>query len=157
MRRTPAALAALALACAPGTTRPAFRPLPQALTAELRAAPDRVTTEISGWLQAEGLRVEWASPRDGYLETAWFDTETRRPVDPGTEAGSPARTVKIRCWADPGRPGMTQLTVEAVYRPIDDPSRLERDLELAVPLGQEGHRLAERLITALRDKFGGPP
>lgn len=151
-----AGLAALALACAPGTTRPAFRPFPQALTTELRATPDRVTAEISGWLAAEGLRVEWASPRDGYLETAWFETRTRQPVERGSAPGNPG-TVKIRCWADPGRPGMTQLTVEPVYRLIDDPSRPERDLELVVPLGQDGHRLAERLIAALRDKFGGPP
>ena len=149
-------LAILLAACAPGTTRPAFRPFPQALTAVLRTTPDRVTGEISGWLAAEGLRVEWASPRDGYLETAWFDTQTRQSVERGSGPGNPG-TVKIRCWADPDRPGMTQLTVEPVYRPIDDPSRPERDLELVVPLGQDGHRLAERLIAALRDKFGGPP
>ena len=150
MRSAAVGLAALILACAPGTTRPAFRPFPQALTTVLNAVPDRVIGESSGWLTAEGLHVEWASPQDGYLETEWFDTKTRQSV------ANPASSVKIRCWADPDAPGKTRLTVEPVYRPVYDPSRYERDLELVVPMGQDGYRIAERLLGALRDKFGGP-
>lgn len=147
MHRAVCGLAALALACAPGTTRPAFRPYPEALTAVVKARPDRVTTEIAAWLAAESVRVAWASPQDGFVETEWFDAGTG-------QAASPERAVKIRCWADPYVPGQTLLTVEPVYRPVLDPSRTERDLELVVPRGQEGYRLAERLLDAVKKKFG---
>lgn len=145
MHRTACGLAALALGCAPGTTRPAFRPYPEALTGVVQARPERVTAEIAAWLAAEGVRVAWVSPQDGYLETEWFGART-----------SPESPVKIRCWADPYVPGQTTLTVEPVYRPVVDPSRTERDLELVIPRGQEGHRLAERLLGAVQEKFGSP-
>jgi hypothetical protein len=35
-----------------------------------------------------------------------------------------------------------------------DPSRPERDLEVIVPQGSEGHRIAAQLIEAMRQKFG---
>ena len=127
------------LACTPVTTRPAFAPFPQAQVIVVRSTPDRVTAEASDWLAGEGVKIERASPRDGYLETGW------------------GGGVKLRCWADPAAPGTTRLTVEAAYRPAEDPSRTERDLELPVPKGRDGYRLAERLLAALSDRFGAAP
>ena len=46
------------------------------------------------------------------------------------------------------------MTVEAVYRPIADPSRTERDLEVAAPKDSAGQRLAQRLLKALGEKLG---
>jgi len=46
------------------------------------------------------------------------------------------------------------VTVEAVFRPIEDPSRTARDLERAVPQDSAGQRLAQRLLKALIDKLG---
>ncbi len=155
MQRAAVGVAALLLGCTPGTTRPAFQPSPEALTLVLNARPERVIPEIAALIAAEGLRVEWASPRDGYLETAWYDTRARQSISDG-DVPDLAATVKMRCWADPYVPGQTRLTVEPVYRPLYDPSRTERDLELVVPLGQDGHRIAERLLGALKDKFGTP-
>lgn len=149
-----ASLAILLLACAPGTTRPPFRPYPEALTAVVNAVPARVTAEIAAWLAAEGLQVQWASPQDGYVETAWFDTRTRQSFTGSRDLPDLDTTVKIRCWSDPYIPGTTRLTVEAVYRPLYDPSRYLRDLEVPVPVGHDGHRLTERLLEALREKFG---
>ena len=133
------ALAILAAACTPVTTRPDFAPFPQALVIVIRGAPDRVTAEASAWLAGEAVKVELASPRDGYLETGWREG------------------VKLRCWADPAAPGTTRLTVEAAYRPAEDPSRTERDLEMPVPEGRDGYRLAERLLAAMSDRFGAAP
>jgi hypothetical protein len=149
-------LSALVLlaACSPVTTRPSFLPYPQALVIILDAPPGRVVPEAVGWLTSQGLRAEWSSPQDGYVETAWFNARTKTSVFGDADPGDLLSTVKIRCWADPNVPGKTQLTVEAVYRPMLDPSRPERDLEEVVPQGSDGYRLAQQLIDAMKQRFG---
>lgn len=144
----------LVAACTPATTRPDFLPFPQALVGVLDASAAQIVPEAVGWLVSQGLRVEWSSPQDGYVETAWFNLRTRQSVDRGAEPGDLLDTIKLRCWADPNAPGKSQLTVEAVYRPMLDPSRPERDLEVIVPEGSDGHRLAEQLLDAMKQKFG---
>src|SRR3989449_5283686 len=123
----------LLAACTPVTTRPDFLPDPQGIQVILDARPARVTPEIATLVAAESLQVEQASDRDGYVETAWYDTRSHRSVRGAGDVPDLAATVKIRCWADPYVPGQTRLTLEAVYRPRYDPSRSERDLEVIVP------------------------
>jgi len=142
------------LACNPASTRPAFLPYPQALTSIVNAPTDQVVPELDAWLNGEGLRVEWTSPQDGYVETAWFNTSTRQSVTGTSDPGDLLATIKIRCWVDPYTPGKSQLTVEAVYRPILDPSRMERDLEVIVPEASAGYELAHRLLEAMQKKLG---
>jgi len=152
--RTPHSALVLLLACTPVTTRPAFLPYPQALVAIVDAPAQRVVPEAMGWLTSQGMRVEWSSTRDGYVETAWFNLRTRQSTMGEADPGDLLATVKIRCWADPNIPGKSQLTVEAVYRPVLDPSRPERDLEVIVPQGSDGYRIAEQLIEAMKQRFG---
>lgn len=135
----------LVTACTPVTTRPAFAPYPEALHAVINAPPARVTEEAKTWLAAQGPAVQHASPIDGFLETGWYDATD--------SIAAPVR-VKIRLWADPDVPGKARVTVEAVYRPIEDPSRTPRDVERAVPQDSAGQRLAERLLKALSEKLG---
>jgi len=135
----------LLAACAPATTRPPFAPYPEALHAVINAPPARVTEEAKAWLAAHGPTVERASPVDAFLETGWYDA---------TDSASTPVRVKVRLWADPDVPGKSRVTVEAVYRPIEDPSRRPRDLELAVPPESAGRRLVEQLLKALSEKLG---
>ena len=65
-------------------------------------------------------------------------------------------TVKIRFWADPWVPGQTRLTVEPVYRPRYDPSRVERELEVIVPKEHEGYKIAQRFVDKQKERFGVP-
>ena len=139
------AFALLLTACIPTTTRPAFAPYPEALHAVLNATPARVTEEAKTWLVAQGAAVEHASTMDGFLETGWYDAKD--------STATPIR-VKIRLWADPDVPRKSRVTVEAVYRPIEDPSRTARDLERAAPETSAGQRLVERLLKALSEKLG---
>jgi len=136
---------ALCAACNPATTRPSFAPYPEALHAVINARPAQVTEEAKAWLAAQGATVQHASPLDGFLETGWYDAKD--------SSAAPIR-VKMRLWADPDVPGKSRVTVEAVYRPIEDPSRPPRDLERAVPESSAGQRLAERLLKALSEKLG---
>ncbi|HEX9704644.1 MAG TPA: hypothetical protein VGA20_05310 [Gemmatimonadales bacterium] len=147
----------LLVACNPFTTRPDFVPLPQAPVAYLDARRDVVTREVTAWLQAESLLVVRSEPGDGYVETAWYDPVTRRSLAQDRDPPHAARTFRVRCWADPDVPNATRLTVEVVSHPFYDPSRTARDLEVLVPDDHEGKKLAERLIEAMKQKFGVPP
>lgn len=148
-RAAAAALAATA-ACSPVTTRPPFGPLPRAAAVLLAAEPPQVATEAATWLRAQQIQLIQASETDRYVETAWY-APPRDSAHVG--AAAPAR-VKTRIWADPAGPGRTRLTVETVYRQVDDPSRTPRDLDVVVLPGTPGHGLAAQLIAALTDRFG---
>jgi hypothetical protein len=143
MRRL--ALVLLLGACTPATTRPSFAPYPEALHTIVNAAPAQVTVEAKAWLTAQGLVVQRSNERDGFLETAWYDAKDSTAV--------PLR-VKLRLWADPDVPRKARVTVEAVFRPSEDPSRTPRDLEVAVPKDSAGQRLAQRFLKALIAKLG---
>ncbi|HLQ69245.1 MAG TPA: hypothetical protein VK124_06955 [Gemmatimonadales bacterium] len=135
--RTPVVCALLVAACTPATTRPSFTPVPEALHAVINALPNRVTLEAGDILKADTIPVHFSSLQDAWLETAPF-------------AGS----YRLRLWADPDVPGKSRVTIEAVYRPIEDPSRTARDLERAAPPGSPGQLRAAQLLAALEQKLG---
>ena len=137
LRRAPHAALVLLTACSPASTRPSFRPIPEALHAVINATPAVVTREAQALLAADSLRVRFVSERDAWLETSEF-----------------AGTHRLRLWADPDVPGKSRVTIEAVYRPIDDPSRQPRDLERAAEPASAGQLRAARLLEALKDKLG---
>jgi hypothetical protein len=144
------------LSCTPVTTRPPFFPDPQALVVILDGRPDRVTAILDSLVPAESLEVAHSNLRDGYVETAWYDTQARRSRHHEHEIESLAQTVKIRFWADPWVPGQTRLTVEPMYRPRYDPSRGERDLEAIVDKDHAGYKLAQQFVEGLKKRFGVP-
>ncbi|HEU5260539.1 MAG TPA: hypothetical protein VFU41_03840 [Gemmatimonadales bacterium] len=146
----------LLAACTPITTRPNFMPDPQALEVIVLARPERVTAELPALVAAESLRVERTNVRDGYLETAWYDTRTGRSHPGMSDVPHRRATVKLRFWADPHVPGQTRLIVEVVYRPRYDPSRVERDMEVVVPEDHAGWALARALVEKLKQTFGTP-
>jgi hypothetical protein len=112
-------------------------PIPESLHAVINATPAVVTREAQALLAADSVRVRFVSERDAWLETSEF-----------------AGTHRLRLWADPDVPGKSRVTIEAVYRPIDDPSRQPRDLERAAEPGSAGQQRAARLLEALKDKLG---
>src|SRR5437899_2404572 len=92
------ALCILLAACSPVTTRPPFQPLPEALVVTVNAPPARVAAAAAAWLAGEGLIVVQTSPRDGYVETAWYDAHTKATHTGGGDVPDLAGTVKLRCW-----------------------------------------------------------
>jgi hypothetical protein len=131
------AFAILVAACNPASTRPSFTPLPESLHAVINATPAIVTREARAFLTADSIHVRRISERDAWLETNEF-----------------AGTHRLRLWADPDVPGKSRVTIEAVYRPLEDPSRTSRDLERAAEPGSAGVQRAARLLEALKDKLG---
>jgi hypothetical protein len=142
------------VACQPNTTRPSFTPLPEAAGTELRLPVPEATRQLAAALKADSIPPRIIRVRDGYIETDWFDSRSRRVVRDG-RLGS--RTVRVRAWADPARPGSSQLTVETLYRPLSDPSLPERELERQVPIN---HPVALKVVGVLKklvDRYGGSP
>jgi hypothetical protein len=142
------------LACQPSTTRPSFTPLPEAEVVEVRLLPLEATKQLAAALEADSIPARRVDLRDGFIESHWFDSSTGRP---STHRPIGTRVVRVRAWADPGRPGFTLLSAETVFRPVADPSLPPRELEHEVP---RNHPVAIKIRTALQGlvkRYGGPP
>jgi hypothetical protein len=140
--------------CRPNTTRPSFTPRPEAASTEIRLPAQEATRRLAEALEADSLPPSRVRIRDGYIESRWLDSATGRPTDRrpiGTDV------VRIRAWADPGRPGNTLLIVETLYRPLADPSLPERELERQVPRDHPVALKVEQALEALLKRYGGPP
>ena len=150
----PAALGLLA-ACSPGTRRPAFGPVPESRTAALEVTIPDATRRLAEALKAAGIPVTRIELRDGYVESAWFDTAGMQPV---SRRPLGAGVVRVRGWVDPSEYGFSQMTVEAVYRRAADPSVPARELERAVPYDHPARRrLREALASMGARAVGSEP
>lgn len=114
--------------------------------AELVAELERLSIE-------EGLSVRVASVLDGYIETRWFDVVSGRSAD--REVAHPEREILLRFWIDPVGPLGYQLSAEAVYRRVADPSLSSRAREVMVPPGHDGEAILLRVLDGIRERFGG--
>ncbi|HET7596157.1 MAG TPA: hypothetical protein VFK15_04440 [Burkholderiales bacterium] len=103
----------------------------------INAPPARVALVAESLLVADTLPVAYVSARDAFVESGEF-----------------AGTTRIRLWADPDVTGKSRVTIEAVFRPFEDPSRQRRDLERAAPTDSPGAQRAARLLESLKEKLG---
>lgn len=145
----------LAAGCQPNTTRPSFAPLPDAASTEVRLPPREATQRLAEALRAASVPVRRVMLRDAYLETGWFDSRTGRPAGVSRMLGS--RIVRVRAWADPSRPGSSQLSVETSYRRLADPSLPERELDRQVPPKHPVAMKIEQVLRQMVERYGGPP
>ncbi len=143
----------LSLGCNPNTSRPAFSPLPAATQAELELPVAAAVEVITAALIADSIPVSLVQSRDGYLETGWFLASDGTPT-PARPLG--VEIVRVRGWITPGRAGHTDIQVEAVYRPMADPSRMARDLERLVPAEHPVARRLEAAMARLVTEYGHP-
>jgi hypothetical protein len=138
-------LAALGLAaCQTATTRPGYGPMHGAVRAILELEVPDATRILADALTADSIPIRRVEPRDGLVESAWFETPGftatgRRPLGPGVTL--------VRGWVDPDKLGHSMVTVETVYRVYADPSREARELEAQV---SEAHPAAVRVRDVLR-------
>ena len=144
-----------AAACQPTTTRPPFPPLPEAAGSEIRLPVPMATRRLAEALKADSIPTQKVRLRDGYIETPWFEARNGRPV--GQRRAIGPGVVRIRAWADPARPGSSQLTVETLYRPRVDPSLPYRELEREVSRDHPVAKKVEAALLSLVKRFGGPP
>lgn len=136
--------AALVLACQTATTRPTFGPVHGAPRAELALEVPDATRILAEALEADSVPVRRVEPRDGMVESAWFEmpgfaVTGRRPLGPAV--------TMVRAWVDVDKAGHSLVTIETVYRIAADPSRAYRELEAQVP---ETHPAAVKVREVLR-------
>lgn len=140
-------VALLTLSCATGGVRPRLAPVPRSLVVMIPDSADSVVIRLTARTQSLGLEVARVSPREGYLETRWYDTGT------GTSTGEPFdrldQTIKLRFFADPWQ-GRTRLVAESIRRIAWDPSMPPRDLERMVPDDHPGRALLDSILAVVR-------
>ena len=154
MRLVRLALTVTLAGCRPDTTRPSVVPVPEAASAEIRLVPQEATSRLAEAMVADSIPLARVQARDGYIESRWIDSASGRATRRWPLGTS---VVRVRAWADPGRPGNSVLTVETVYRPMADPSTPERELDRQVP---RTHPVAVKIQAELADllqRWGGPP
>jgi len=92
--------AMLLSACFPTTTRPAFLPQPMAAIAEVHLGIPEATRALALALHTDSIPIRRTEPKDGWLESEWFDAKTLRPTS-ARRLGPDV--VKVRAWIGPAR------------------------------------------------------
>ncbi len=141
-------------ACATGGLRPRYGARPDARALDVPDSADRIVTVLETRARAFGLGIVRSVPREGYLETAWYDLGARAPTGPPFE--NLDRIVKLRFFADPWQ-GKTRVLAECVWRIAWDPSTPERDLERMVPADHPGRALLDSVLVAIKPDSVRPP
>ena len=135
----------LAAACA-RNGQPPYQPMPEAKRAEIELDPQEATKKLAEAMTGAGLPVTSVATREGFVETAWFDSATMKPAG-GRPLGT--KEVRVRAWVMPYRYGWSEITMEAVYRPIADPSLPPRELERSVPFGHPARVKVREILQQL--------
>ena len=143
MKRALAGLLVL-LACRATTSRPSFVPLPNASNAEIELEIPDATRALAETLARDSISLATIKETDGYIDSGWLDASSlertsKRPL--GSDV------VRVRAWVNPAKPFWSELVVEATYRPLADPSRPERELDVPLPVD---HPLQRRIAGSLR-------
>ena len=128
-------------------------PLPEAFVDTLDMQPADLLAELQRHSIELGFAIAVSSELDRYLETRWFNMATGRSDD--GDLNRPDRVILLRFWIDPLGPLGYQLTSEAVYRPVADPSLPDRAAELMVPPGHEGEQILVRILDGVKERLGG--
>ena len=132
-------LLSLALVAVPTTSRPSFQPVPTAAVAEIELGIPEATRALAEGMAKDSITLSIIKENDGYIDSGWLDAKTlehtgARPLG--------ADVVRVRAWVNPAKQFWSELSVEATYRPMADPSRPERELDVPLP---EDHPLQKRL------------
>ena len=73
---------------------------------------------------------------------------------------APARSgqdvVRVRAWVNPPSSSGASWLVEAIYRPLADPSRPERELDVRLPDDHPLQRRVAGVIRRLIEQYGDP-
>jgi hypothetical protein len=105
-------------------------------------------------MRQDSLPLSRVEPRDGLIETPWFNATTLAATD-ARHLGPDV--VQVRAWLDPTKPGSSRVTMETVYRPLADPSLPDRELDRLVPTDHPVGKRVGDLVTALARAYGPPP
>ncbi len=115
-----------------------------ATTVQVELEIPEATRVLAEALARDSVSFRTVREADGFLDSGWIDSKTLEPTH-ARPLG--ADVVRVRAWVNPDREFWSELVVEATYRPIADPSRPERELEVPLP---EDHLLQRKIADVLR-------
>ena len=104
-------------------------------------------TQLHDSLTAAGLAIAVYEPREGYIETRWYDVAKQRSVKPPYQRMD--STIRLRLYVDPVATH-SRVIAECVRRVRWDPSVPERDLERMVRVGEPGRDLLDRALAVAK-------
>ena len=144
MLRFPLLALLLAGACRATTSRPTFEPIPTSVRGEVELRIPAATRLLAEALAKDSIAFSFIHERDGYLDSGWLDAATLEK----TGARPLGRdVVRVRAWVNPAKQFWSELVVEATYRAMSDPSRPERELDVALP---GDHPLQKKIVGVIR-------
>ena len=149
----PAVLLLAVLACQPYTTRPSFGPLPTAAEAFVDEPVAHTTTMLSEGLAADSIPVSRVEPKDGYLETGWFN-----PYTGATTAARPLgdSVVRVRAWVNAYGEERASIRAETAMRSLANPSLPPRELDQQAPPDNPAAVRVARVLQALARRYPVP-
>jgi len=132
------------LSCRATTSRPSFLPSPSATSAEVELEIPEATRALAEALAKDSIALATIKEADGFIDSGWLDAVTlertgKRPL--GRDV------VRVRAWVNPAKQFWSELVVEATYRPLEDPSRPGRELDVML---EPDHPLQRRIAGSLR-------
>ena len=143
--RQPLTLLLLLLgSCRATTSRPTYVPLPSAAVAQVELDVPQATRALAETMAKDSIALSKIREEDGFIDSGWLDAKTlehtgARPL--GQDV------VRVRAWINPDKMYWSQIVVEGSWRPMDDPSRPERELDAPLP---DDHPLQKRLGDVIR-------
>lgn len=138
-------------ACRATTHRPYFTPLPVAAVAQVELGIPEATRALSEQLARDSVTLRTIREDDGYLDSGWLDATT---LEPTRARPLGLGVVRVRAWVNPDKEFWSELVVEATYRPLDDPSRPERELDVPLPENHPLQRKIAGVLRALVERYG---
>lgn len=134
----------LLLSCRATTSRPSFLPLPTAPVAEVELEIPEATRVLAEALARDSITLSVVREADGFIDSGWLAGNT---LEHTTARPLGQDVVRVRAWVNPAKQFWSELVVEATYRPIADPSRPDRELDVQLP---DDHPLQRRVIGVIR-------
>jgi hypothetical protein len=130
--------------CRATTSRPSFVPLPAASSAEVELDIPGATRALAETLAKDSISLATIKEGDGYIDSGWLDAAT---LERTTKRPLGSEVVRVRGWVNPSKEFWSELVIEATYRPLADPSRPERELDVSLPVD---HPLQRRIAGSIR-------
>lgn len=152
--RVPASpLLVLLLSCQPYTTRPAFGPLPGAAEAVVDLDVAKATEVLAEQLKSDSIPVSRIEPKDGYLETPWFNVATGQATTDRVLGDS---IVRVRGWVNAYGKERGSIRVETAVRPLANPSLPARDLDRQAPIDNPVAIRVAQVLTDMARRYPVP-
>jgi hypothetical protein len=113
----------------------------------------RTTTLLSEGLVAESIPVSRVEPKDGYLETGWFNpytgtATTARPLGDSV--------VLVRAWINAYGESRASIHAETAVRTLANPSLPPRELDQQAPADNPAAVRVARVLAALASRYPVP-